>query len=334
MLLRELSAAVRRLQLGDRSVLVAASGGLDSCVLAHGLAELADRHGLRVVLGHVNHGLRGAQSEADQESVGELAGRLGVPWAAERVEPERLREGRGSRERPTLQEAARELRYRALRRLADRLGASRLATAHHADDQAETVMLRLLRGTGPDGLAGIPERSADGCLVRPLLRVPRAEIERYARERRIVWREDASNRDERFARNRLRERWLPGLARDFNPRLLRALADLAEAQQRDSEWLAGMVEREAQARIASEGGWLRIDALDWRALPPALSRRLVRLAMERCGAGRHVTRTHLERACAYLGGGRSGSQIELPGGVRLRRDRDGYRMGPVRSEPA
>ena len=138
-----------------------------------------------------------------------------------------------------------------------------LATGHQADDQAETVLLRLLRGTGPDGLGGIPERSPDGRIVRPLLGVSRAEIERFARSRRLSWREDASNASERYARNRLRRRWLPGLTQDFNPRLLRAIGNLAEAQRRDSEWIISRVEQEAASRFTQEGGWLVIDAKDW-----------------------------------------------------------------------
>jgi tRNA(Ile)-lysidine synthase len=330
MLLREVSQALRRLGLRERALLVAVSGGVDSTALAHALRFLAQEFGLKLSIGHVNHGLRGAESAADEVHVGELAEALGVPFAAARVEPEALRRDRSSRDRPTLQEAARSLRYAALGRLADAAGADCIATAHTLDDQAETVLLRLFRGTGPDGLAGIPERSPDGRIVRPLLRVPRADVEGFAREQRISWREDASNRELGYARNRLRARWLPGLARDFNPRLLRAIGDLAEAQRRDSEWIAAWVEREAERRIGSAGSWLRLEGADWSELPPALARRLARLALERCGARRHVTRVHLERMLAFLASARPGTHLELPGGVQLIREREGFRLGPLR----
>lgn len=307
---------------------MAVSGGLDSVALCHGLHELAREDGLNLSIGHVNHGLRGEQSEADQAFVEELGARLGLPVESLRLHPEPLRRSGPSRDRPTLQEAARRLRYRGLATLARRRAASRIATAHTADDQAETVLLRLLRGTGPDGLAGIPERSPDGRIVRPLLAVERREIERFARERRLAWREDASNECLDYTRNRLRRRWLPGLAGDFNPRLLRAIGNLAEAQRRDAEWIATEVGREAAARFAEEGSWLVIDAKDWAALPEALSRRLVREALERCGTGRLVSRVHLERALRFLAEGRPGTAIELPGGLRLRRDVAGFRLGP------
>ena len=328
--LRELERAAERLELRGHTVLAAVSGGLDSTVLAAALAAIAARGGFAIAIGHVHHGLRGAEADADQDAVAELAARLGAPFAAERVAPHALREGTSSRERPTLQEAARALRYAALDRIAARLGAQRIATAHHADDQAETVLLRLFRGAGPDGLGGIPERSPDGRIVRPLLRLSRAELERYAAARALTWRDDSSNASPAYARNRLRS-WLPALARDFNPRLLRAIADLAEAQRRDSEWIRAWVLREADARFIIEGRWLWIDAKDWRALPEALSRRLAREALVRAGSSRHIERVHLERISRFLCGVSRGRRIELPGGLELCCDRAGFRLGPLPS---
>jgi tRNA(Ile)-lysidine synthase len=332
-LARELERAADRLGLRGQCVLVAASGGLDSTVLAHALAGAAARLRCTVAIGHVHHGLRGAEADADQAAVAALAGALGVPFGARRVDPRARRAGLSSRARPSLQEAARELRYAALRELGAELGATRIATAHHADDQAETVLLRLLRGTGPDGLAGIAERSPDGVLVRPLLRTPRSALRAYAEAAGLVWREDASNDSPVYARNRLRSAWLPGLAADFNPRLLRAIADLAEAQRRDAEWIGMLVTREAEARFSREGAWLRIDATGWQAVPEALARRLAREALARCGAGRHASRVHLERMRSFLGAARGGARLELPGGLRLERVAQGFRLGPASVRP-
>jgi tRNA(Ile)-lysidine synthase len=330
---REISRSLARLGLAGRRVLAAVSGGLDSSVLLHALHACAGRHRLVLSVGHVNHGLRGEASDGDEAAVLALAGQLGLPARSRRADPRPLREGGSSRSRPTLQEAARAARYGALREIARELGAEHIATAHSADDQAETLLLRLLRGSGPDGLAGIPERSADGVIVRPLLGLGRHEIAAYAAARGLSWREDASNARADYARNRLRLHWLPGLAREFNPRLLRSLAGLAEAQQRDREWIDMQVEREAIARFSVDGTWLIIEAKDWTELPEALARRVARAALQRVGIGREVTRTHLARVLAFLRKARPGTRIELPVGRTLWRERTSYRLGPLEPAP-
>ena len=319
------------LGLEGRSIAVACSGGVDSITLAHALHQLADRARLRVSIAHVNHSLRGAESDADEAFVSDFAASLAVPCESERVDPRALVQGAAaSRSRPTVQEAARRLRADALRRLAARLGADRIATAHTADDQAETVLLRLLRGSGPEGLGGIPEQSPDGKLVRPLLRVSRADVLAHARVHGLGWREDPSNANPHYARARLRADWVPGLTRHFNPNLLRAIGDLAEAQRRESEWVGVFVEREASRRFAwNEAGQLCIDAKGWEpaATPDALARRLARLALHRLGAGRDVTRAHIDRIVRFWRTAKPGRSIELPGGLELDCDARGFRLG-------
>jgi tRNA(Ile)-lysidine synthase len=311
---------------------VAVSGGIDSTVLAHALYSLRQRCELQLVIAHVNHGLRGRESDCDARAVARFAENLGAPFSSTRVDPPALREQGNSRERPSLQEAARTLRYRALLEAMSETGCEALATAHQADDQAETVLLRLLRGSGPDGLGGIPEKSRGGRVVRPLLSVSRAEIRRYAHEAGLTWREDASNGDPRYSRNRLRNEWIPGLIEDFNPQLLRAIANLAEAQRRDAEWIEQLVSEAAQKWLRCEDGLVRIARGGWDELPEALARRLARRAWASLGGGRDVSRTHLERFVAFLRNARPGTAIELPGELRLSCDSEEFRLQRRRVE--
>jgi tRNA(Ile)-lysidine synthase len=334
--LRAVEAALRSQGLSGRGILIAASGGLDSTVLFHALKACSQRWALKLWLGHVNHGLRGAESEADQGFVEALGAEHGIPVLVRRVDPGALRQAGPSRTRPSPEEAARTLRRAALVALAEAGGADCIATAHHADDQAETVLLRLLRGTGPDGLGGMAERSGDGRIVRPLLRVPRAEIHGFALAEGLVWREDASNASPVHARNRLRHRWLPGLRDDFNPQLLRAIGDLAEAQRRDAEWIASEVDRALAERTSLAAGELRLARDGWSELPEALARRVVARALANLGSGRDVSRVQLERVLGFLRTGRPGTHIELPGGLALHCARDAFRLtrGGVRDTPS
>ena len=168
--------------------------------------------------------------------------------------------------------------------------------------------------------------------MRPLLGVSRAEIEEYARRSDLAWREDSSNGNLRYARNRLRHRWLPGLARDFNPQLLRAIANLAEAHRRDAEWMDALVSAEAAHRFTRVGEEMQIARGGWSELPEALVRRLARRALLELGGGRDVSRTHLERFVDFLRGARPGTAIELPGGLRLACDGEGFRLRAGRVE--
>jgi tRNA(Ile)-lysidine synthase len=211
-------AAHALFERGDR-VLVAVSGGPDSMALLHVLWELRGRLGLTLEVAGVDHGLRPGAA-AELALVRARAEALGLPFAALAVDVARHRRGTG------LQDAARRARLGGLAALASQRGARRVALGHQADDQAETVLFRIVRGTGLAGLRGIPYCREP--FVRPLLDVARAEILRYLRRRSIPFVEDPSNADLRFARARIRHRHLPALA-DENPRVAEALVALAAA---------------------------------------------------------------------------------------------------------
>jgi tRNA(Ile)-lysidine synthase len=326
-LLVPLRNACDALGLRDQRVLVALSGGVDSSVLLHALAELAPQRGLTLAAGHVHHGLRGAEADADAACAAQLAKQLGVAFALRRVAPRALRASAGaSRARPTLQEAARTLRRAALCELQEELRCDCVATAHQLDDQAETVLMRLFRGASPAGLGGIAERSADARVVRPLLGIPRAAIERYARARGLSWREDASNRDAHYARGRLRASGLAAIAREMNPEWLRAVGQMAEAQRKESAWIDEQVEREAQRWLRVESGGLALSRSGFTALPEAIARRLLRRALRELGGARELSRAQLDRSAHFLRNAAVGARLSLPLGLEWRAGREVCRL--------
>jgi tRNA(Ile)-lysidine synthase len=210
----------RCLSPGER-IVVAVSGGPDSTALLHVLHRLCPARNLALHVAHVHHGLRGAEADEDAAFVQKTASDLGLPHETLRVDVRR----RAQQDRSSLAVAARAARYEALEAVRVRCGASCVATAHTMDDQAETVLMRLIRGTGPAGLAGIPSRR--GTIVRPLLSVRRASLAVYLGARGISFRIDSSNADLRQARNRIRGELLPLLC-SYNPRIVPALARLAD----------------------------------------------------------------------------------------------------------
>lgn len=324
MLLKTLEDSIVELGLRGQALAVAVSGGLDSVTLLVGLQRLASKLDLALYAAHVNHGLRGEESEADESFVRELTGDLGVPLAVRIIDPKGLRDGQSGRQRMSLQETARHLRYSALLEMGEELGAPRVATAHHLDDQAETVLMRILRGTGPDGLCGIPAIGHEGRVVRPLLKVSRAEILDFAHKNKLSWRDDSSNENPAYRRNALRSLWMPRLAEEFNPKLLYALSNLATAQRRDSDWILQLVDEEAVKRFRKLTDGLEVQRDGWSELPDALVLRLARAAFEEMGLGREVTGKHLERVMAFWRQGINGTRIELPGKLVLHCERERF----------
>lgn len=316
------------LRAGER-VAVAVSGGADSVALLRLLLELRSALGLVLAVAHFHHGIRGAEADADQKFVEELAREHALPLHAAAGDAP----AHAAAEGLSLETAARELRYAWFRALLRAGEATRVATGHTLDDQAETVIMRTLRGAGTRGLAGVfPLQRVEGAgglaIVRPLLSVRRREIEEYLRGLGQEWREDSSNRDLRHLRNRVRHELLPRLERDYNPSLARVLGESAEVARAEEEYWRGEVERLLPS-VFHEG------MLDARALarhPLALERRLLRAAGESLGVSLHFEHVQglLRLATPAPGPARS---CELPGGWTATRVRGEVRFQRGRAQP-
>ena len=324
---------------GD-AVLVAVSGGPDSLALLRGLWAVRPALEIRLHVGHVDHGLRGAGSAADAAAVAGIAARLGLPCTVERLDPATLRGPAGR------QAAARRARLQALEAMAARVGARRIALGHNREDQAETVLMRLLRGAGVDGLAGI--RPVRGPFIHPLLDVSRADAESYLKQCGIEPRRDPTNLEPVYLRNAIRLRLVPLLERRFNPRLVLALAALAQAMQDDADFLRDEADR-AWRRVAvrdqdpaptpahgaaptptAATGELTLSLRAFRREAPAMQSRIVREAFRRaCGSPYAPPRAQV-LAVRQLAAGPAGGALDLASGVVVRRAGDHLTFGPRR----
>lgn len=233
-----------RLGRGDRPLLVGVSGGPDSVALLDALCQIG---GVQLHVCHMNHRLRGAASDGDERFVRALSRKYRLPLHAAREDVR----ARAKAQKLSLEEAARAARLRFFARVARKLGARGVVLAHHADDQAETFLLRLLRGAGARGLGAMRPRARIGRLTifRPLLGVTRAEILKYLRFRRLKYRTDASNRDVSILRNRVRHRLLPLLEREFNPAIREVLRREAEILQEEDRFLERLAARARGKRL-------------------------------------------------------------------------------------
>ena len=320
---RRLLMAWRSLELPvNNSVVVAVSGGADSVALLAGLDELVKSKKLdvRLIVAHLNHKLRGQASDADARWVSEFSHQLGYQFIGRSVDVKRL----STRTGDNLEQAARRARYDFLKKTATSRKAKLILTAHTLDDQAETVLLNLLRGSGADGLAGMEpvrkmESKSNLIIARPLLTwAKRSDTESYCRARGIDFRVDEMNANEAFARVRVRTQMLP-LLKTFNPKAAEAISRAAEILREDNSALeaaAGRLLEYSGATPSSPGqkqAAIRADLL--RIAQPALRRRALRqwLSVNR-GDLRRLERAHISAIENLLFSPKSGRLVELPGG--------------------
>jgi tRNA(Ile)-lysidine synthase len=309
-LLQRVRRTVKRYDMlvpGDR-VLVAVSGGPDSVALLGALVALAPGLGVAVYAAHLNHGLRGEESLRDQHCAEEVAARLGVPCVLGKSES--IHAG------PNLEERARRERYAFLTRAAAEQRCTKIATGHTCDDQAETLLMRLLRGTGSDGLAGI-RAVRDGRIIRPLIECSRSEVMEFLSAQRLPFCEDSSNRDRRFLRNRVRHELIP-LLQSISPTAQRNLAAVAGLVTDEWEWLRQEDTRRLAAAVADDGA-LAVSAVAAAERPLRL--RLVRAWLRRQrGDLVGLSAAHFAGIVDLACGRRPNGRIRLPGGYWVVRE--------------
>jgi tRNA(Ile)-lysidine synthase len=310
-------------------VLAAVSGGADSMALVRALVEAKRGAGGegKLLAAHVNHGLRGEASDADQRWLCQQCRDLGVPLEVRHADTAAL----AAIERDGLEAAARADRYRLLAEIAEAAGARFVATAHTRDDQVETVLFRLLRGAGLRGLAGMRRTrplSLSVSLVRPLLEVTRADLVAYLEALGRPWREDASNNDPRFARNRLRHELLPFLREHFNADVDAAIARTASLAAE----MQSLVERladELLARSAAPGAPFALRTAPMADQHELVVREALRQHWRRCGLSEQSMTNQWWRRLAHLAlAPQGGKKLNLPGNVLAHRDGDLIVLAP------
>jgi tRNA(Ile)-lysidine synthase len=296
--------AVRKkgmVRAGERLGL-AVSGGADSVALLRAMLELREELGIVLKVLHFNHRIRGAEADADEHFVKAMSAEHGLEFISASADTR----AHGAQQKLSLEASARALRYPFFaEQIANGL-VNKVATAHTLDDQAETLLLRLVRGTGLRGLRGVHDQTAEG-IIRPMLDLRRTEIEQYLKSIGQTWHEDATNADTHHTRNRIRHELLPTLARDFNPQIAETLARTAEVLTADEEYLHAETQRllpllvmpgkpvRGGGRAATEDG-VAIDALKLQAQPLALRRRVIRSVAENVGV--HLEQQQVEEALA------------------------------------
>ena len=299
----------RNLAAPGDCLIVAVSGGADSVALLDLLATLPC-YSFRLIVAHLNHLLRGLESDGDERFVAELAARYQLPCEIRRVDVRSL----ASQQHQSLEEAGREARYAFFHELRQRHQATAIAVAHHADDQAETLLMRLLRGAGTSGLSAMAHRS-DQAIIRPLLGLRRDQLRAHLTLHNIPFREDASNQDRSFLRNRIRHELLP-LLTSYNPAISERLAATADLLA-DDERLLEQLTQQTWQQLAQQGdGWasLSLDLLTEQ--PSAMRMRLYRTALAAASGNlRRIERKHCQAVDHLLQIGQTGGRIALPKGL-------------------
>ena len=300
-------------------VLCAVSGGADSMCLLAWLSELSGKYGFTVAAAHYNHGLRGESAARDEAFVRDYCQEHDIPFYAGRGDVAAAAKEHGW----SVEEAGRNLRYAFLQETARQTDAVRIATAHNRGDNAETVLMNLIRGTGLTGLAGI--RPVRGILIRPLLETSREEIEAYLTEHHVPHVEDESNDSSVYTRNRLRHEILPAL-RELNPRAEESIAKTAALLRQDEAYLNAAVDRVCRQVRCAEG-CASLERAALTELPPALQGRVVRRMLDLLGASKKdVTARHIRAVLELVRKSGPTAQLSLPRGLSAKNVYEEFRL--------
>ncbi len=296
---------------GDK-VLIALSGGADSVCLTHVLVTLSGEMKFSLSAAHLNHGIRGEEADKDEQFAKEFCRELYIPFVSKTVKAEEIAKEAGL----TVEEAGRRERYAFFNEVCKKGGQRVIVTAHNRDDEAETVLMRIIRGTGIDGLAGIKFIREDG-VIRPLLKVSRAEIEEYCKANNLKYCTDSTNSDNDYTRNRIRNELLPYIREHFNPNITESLINLSESAARDSEFLNSYARR-LYKRLGSpmpnrKPVVLHIESMGM--VDNAIMARLVMAAAkEAMGEDFRLERKHI-RDILNIKDKETGARVDLPKGL-------------------
>ena len=309
----------------DETVICAVSGGPDSVAMLHILKDISDvqQLGWKIHVAHFNHGLRGKEADEDERFVKDLSEKLKLPFHAGRGDVKKEKE----EGRLSMEEAARKARYRYLTGLGLEIKAQKIAVAHNLDDQAETILHRILRGTGLRGLKGMApirvlSKKSDLFLVRPMMEIERWEVEAFLGERSIPSRQDESNRDEKITRNKLRHKLIPMIEREFNPRVKMALVKLGQTAGSFYLLLREIAsEVYENTKMVSGEGEVALSVEEFAKLPPAIQTLIIdKAAKQVLGFAPQLNFEHYLGIISLCGEHGFGKAIRLPKGLEARRE--------------
>lgn len=307
MLSKKATQTIKNHQLitpGDK-IIIGVSGGPDSVCLLHFLCEIKEKFKLKLTIAHVNYGLRGQESDEDEKFVEKLAGKYNLPCKI-------LHPKAKAKKSTNLEANLREIRYQFFYDLLNQEKADKIAIAHNRDDQAETILMFFLRGSGLKGLSGMAYQQEK--IIRPLLDCSRQDILAYLKENKLDYREDKTNQDVTFTRNKIRHELIPQLEKGYNPNLREILVQASRIIKDEQQFISAAVERTYQKLAQKEKNAIEIPLADFLQLGKALQRGILRhIFTQLLGSTKDISASDLEETLRVLQESRSGSQRTVKG---------------------